>query len=42
MGVSAINASAESFKAKLKAFRTTFRGVDDAKFFLYRVAMLYA
>lgn len=36
------NASAESFNAKLKAFRATFRGVDDVKFYLYRVSMLYA
>lgn len=36
------NASAESFNAKLKAFRATFRGVDDVKFYLYRVRMLYA
>lgn len=35
------NASAESFNAKLKSFRATFRGVDDVKFYLYRVAMLY-
>ena len=36
------NASAESFNAKLKSFRTTFRGVEDVKFYLYRVMMLYA
>lgn len=36
------NASAESFNAKLKAFRATFRGVDDMKFFLFRVMKLYA
>ena len=36
------NANAESFNAKLKAFRTTFRGVGDIKFFLFRVAKLYA
>ncbi|MFD2967285.1 DDE transposase, partial [Sphingobacterium bambusae] len=34
--------SAESFNAKLKAFRSIFRGVRDAKFFLYRVMKLYA
>lgn len=28
------NASAESFNAKLKAFRAVFRGIRDAKFFL--------
>ncbi|MFA6834059.1 MAG: transposase, partial [Bacteroidaceae bacterium] len=36
------NAAAESFNAKLKSFRATFRGVDDVKFYLYRVIMLYA
>ena len=36
------NASAESFNAKLKAFRRTQRGVSDMNFFLYRVAMIYA
>ncbi|WP_346769982.1 transposase [Phocaeicola salanitronis] len=36
------NASSEAFNAKLKAFRATFRGVEDIKFFLFRVAMLYA
>jgi len=36
------NASAESFNAKLKAFRRTLRGVNDTKFFLYRVAKIYA
>lgn len=36
------NASAESFNAKLKAFRAQFRGVTDMKFFLYRVAKIYA
>ena len=36
------NASAESFNAKLKAFRTTLRGVVDIKFFLFRVAKIYA
>lgn len=35
------NASAESFNAKIKAFRTQFRGVGDIKFFMYRLAMLY-
>ncbi|WP_084608493.1 transposase [Xylanibacter oryzae] len=28
------NASAESFNAKLKGFRATFRGIDDVRFFL--------
>lgn len=36
------NASAESFNAKLKAFRATLRGVVDIKFFLFRVAKIYA
>jgi len=36
------NASAESFNAKLKAFRATLRGVRDISFFLYRVAKIYA
>lgn len=36
------NASAESFNAKIKAFRTQFRGVGDIKFFMYRLSMLYA
>jgi len=36
------NASAESFNAKLKGFRASFRGVDDVRFFLFRVAKLYA
>ncbi|MDP8217574.1 MAG: transposase [Candidatus Theseobacter exili] len=36
------NASAESFNAKLKAFRASLRGVVDIEFFLYRVAKIYA
>jgi transposase len=36
------NAAAESFNAKLKAFRADFRGVTDMKFFLFRVAKIYA
>lgn len=36
------NASAESFSAKIKAFRTQFRGVGDIKFFMFRLAKLYA
>ena len=36
------NASAESFNAKLKAFRATQRGVVDIEFFIYRVAKIYA
>ena len=36
------NASAESFNAKLKSFRSVVRGVRDKKFHLFRVAKLYA
>lgn len=36
------NASAESFNAKIKAFRTQFRGVGDIKFFMFRLAKLYS
>ncbi|WP_164071969.1 transposase, partial [Myroides marinus] len=36
------NASAESFNAKIKAFRAQFRGVRNIDFFLYRLAKLYA
>ncbi len=36
------NASAESFNAKIKAFRAQFRGVGDIKFFMFRLATLYA
>jgi len=36
------NASAESFNAKLKAFRSSLRGVRDITFFLFRVAKIYA
>jgi transposase len=36
------NASAESFNAKLKAFRTALRGVTDTNFFLFRVAKIFA
>lgn len=36
------NASAESFNAKIKAFRHAFRGVRDPSFFLYRLSMVYA
>ena len=36
------NASAESFNAKLKAFRAALRGVSDMKYFLFRVAKIYA
>ena len=36
------NASAESFNAKIKAFKTQFRGIGDIKFFMYRMATLYS
>ncbi|MCW0482342.1 transposase [Gaoshiqia sediminis] len=36
------NASAESFNAKLKAFRAVLRGVNDVKYFLFRVSKIYA
>ncbi len=36
------NASAESFNAKIKAFRNQFRGVRDVSFFLFRLAKIYA
>ncbi len=36
------NASAESFNAKIKAFRHNFRGVRSKNFFLYRLSQIYA
>lgn len=36
------NAAAESFNAKLKAFRRTIRGVIDIPFFFYRIKNIYA
>lgn len=36
------NAMAESFNAKIKLFRANLRGVRDKKFFLFRIAKLYA
>ncbi|QQY41966.1 transposase [Phocaeicola vulgatus] len=36
------NAAAEAFNAKIKAFRASFRGVVDKRFFLYRLAKVYA
>ena len=35
------NASAESFNAKIKAFRASLRGVVDIKLFLFRLANIY-
>ena len=36
------NASAESFNAKIKAFRRQLRGVSDLKYFLFRLCNIYA
>jgi transposase len=36
------NAAAESFNVKIKAFRASLRGVVDMKFFLFRLAKIYA
>ena len=36
------NASAESFNAKIKAFRAQFRGVRNTEFFLFRLTQLFA
>lgn len=36
------NASAESFNAKIKAFRSQFRGVSNVGFFLFRLTQIYA
>ena len=38
----ATNASAESFNAKVKAFRLQFRGVRDIPFFIFRLATIFA
>ena len=38
----ATNAFAESFNAKIKAFRASLRGVTDIRFFLFRLTRLYA
>ncbi|WP_018669395.1 transposase, partial [Bacteroides gallinarum] len=36
------NAASESFNAKIKEFRTQFRGVKDRAFFLFRLTNIYA
>ena len=36
------NASAESFNAKIKALRSSFRGVRNISFFLFRLTKIYA
>ena len=38
----ATNASAESFNAKVKAFRTQLRGVRDIPFFIFRLSKIFA
>lgn len=38
----ATNASAESFNAKIKMFRTQLRGVSDPLFFIFRLCKLFA
>ena len=36
------NAAAESFNAKIKAFRMQFRGVKNKEFFLFRLTTIFA
>lgn len=36
------NASAESMNSKIKAFRAKLHGVNDTKFFIFRLCNLYA
>ena len=36
------NAAAESFNAKIKAFRAQFRGVKNVEFFLFRLSQIFA
>lgn len=36
------NASAESFNAKVKAFRSQFRGVRDISYFIFRLSKIFA
>jgi len=36
------NAAAESFNAKIKAFRLQFRGVKNIQFFLFRLTQIFA
>nr|WP_262489173.1 transposase [Imtechella halotolerans] len=36
------NASAKSFNAKIKAFRSQFRVVRNIEFFLYRLTKIFA
>ncbi|MFV5700222.1 hypothetical protein ACM55H_17855 [Flavobacterium sp. ZT3R17] len=37
-----MNASAESFNAKIKAFKSQFRGARKINFFLFRLSNLFA
>ncbi|MBD5358182.1 MAG: transposase, partial [Bacteroides sp.] len=36
------NAAAESMNSKIKAFRAKLHGVNDTKFFIFRLCNLYA
>ena len=36
------NASAEQLNSKIKAFRKSLRGVQDIKFFFFRLSKIYA
>nr|WP_315157611.1 transposase [uncultured Flavobacterium sp.] len=36
------NASTESFNAKIKAFRSQFRGVRNIEFFVFRLNTIYS
>ncbi|WP_289685011.1 transposase, partial [Paramuribaculum intestinale] len=36
------NASAESMNSKIKAFRAKLHGVNDTKFFIFRLCKIYA
>lgn len=36
------NASAESINSKIKAFRAKLHGVNDTKFFIFRICKIYA
>ena len=36
------DASAESFNAKIKAFKARFRAVKNVEFFLFRLTQIYA
>lgn len=36
------NASAESINSKIKAFRNKLHGVNDSKFFIFRLCNIYA